>query len=453
MFALRAVRSQCSGRLGTLNLPGRALIPTPNYIAITSRGAVPHITQDVYKNSTDIKGVYAAVEDFIEKAPKEIPPVFSYKSPDGSTGLRPFVALPDESTLILGPRRVPPVACPVSNTPTSMAIFTSVGFTQLSTSDYTDAVVKLQPDIVVGMADIPFGAEKYSQKRSEAMTDRTTHWISRQISALTSAVTPQTRPAFFVPILPLPAETQRWYLEDLCGDLHPSLSGLAIYDPSNLPTLPAPLQQLPRLAFTNPATPVDLLRQISLGIDVFTVPFIGAATDAGIALDFRFPAPAHDDAALRPLGIDMWLEEHATDVTPLSEGCTCYACTDHHRAFLRHLLVAKEMLGWVLLQIHNHHVLDEFFAGVRRSVEDGRFDEDVAGFERVYESLLPAKTGQGPRVRGYQYRSQGPGESKRNPAGFKTLDDAAEKVAESAGNNPVNDVKDVEGAGLAEKVE
>ena len=63
---------------------------------------------------------------------------------------------------------------------------------------------------------------------------------------------------------------------------------------------------------------------------------------------------------LEPLGLDLWSPTYATDLSPLREGCECYACGSHHRAYVRHLLDAKEMLGWVLLQIHNHHTLDVF---------------------------------------------------------------------------------------------
>ena len=50
-------------RLGTLRFNHRTPIETPHYIAITSRGAVPHLSQDTMRESTAIKGVYVALED------------------------------------------------------------------------------------------------------------------------------------------------------------------------------------------------------------------------------------------------------------------------------------------------------------------------------------------------------------------------------------------------------
>jgi queuine tRNA-ribosyltransferase accessory subunit len=50
-------------RLGRLTVQGRNQLDTPNFLAITSRGVVPHMTPDVVAASTDIRGVHMALED------------------------------------------------------------------------------------------------------------------------------------------------------------------------------------------------------------------------------------------------------------------------------------------------------------------------------------------------------------------------------------------------------
>lgn len=50
-------------RLGTLLMPSRDAIETPNYVALSSRGAVPHISQDTMRDHMAINGIYAALED------------------------------------------------------------------------------------------------------------------------------------------------------------------------------------------------------------------------------------------------------------------------------------------------------------------------------------------------------------------------------------------------------
>lgn len=50
-------------RLGQLTIQGRPSRPTPTFIASTSRGVIPHITQDVLSKLADIPAVYIGLED------------------------------------------------------------------------------------------------------------------------------------------------------------------------------------------------------------------------------------------------------------------------------------------------------------------------------------------------------------------------------------------------------
>jgi queuine tRNA-ribosyltransferase subunit QTRTD1 len=341
----------------------------------------------------------------VEKHPQQTPPIFQYDVPES---LRRFIALTEDTLLILGARRNPPIPSPVANTNTEVGLSTSVGFRSISSEYYAAAARKLQPDIVVGLADIPFGQETVGTKRKDKMADRTELWLRDMIARRGTLEKDEKRWSIFAPILPIERDLQSWYLEHVVDDMLDHVSGVAIYDAYLLDDLPDQLHHLPRLSFHTPASPQELLRQVSFGMDLFTVPFLADVTDAGIVLDFTFPAPPKDGASStrRSLGIDMWHEDHATSLAPLSDGCTCYACTKHHRAFLQHLLAAKEMLGWVLIQLHNHAITSAFFAGIRASIEAGTFDVDVAAFEAYYEPALPEKTGQGPRARGYHFRSE-----------------------------------------------
>lgn len=60
-------------RLSTLALPGRRPIQTPNFVAITSRGVVPHITPDNLEKNTSINGVYVALEDCMCLSQRRLP--------------------------------------------------------------------------------------------------------------------------------------------------------------------------------------------------------------------------------------------------------------------------------------------------------------------------------------------------------------------------------------------
>jgi len=62
-FTLLNTTTALAPRLGRLSLPGRKTLLTPQYIGNTSRGAVPHITQDNFHKHTEIGGVYVGLED------------------------------------------------------------------------------------------------------------------------------------------------------------------------------------------------------------------------------------------------------------------------------------------------------------------------------------------------------------------------------------------------------
>ena len=325
-----------------------------------------------------------------------MPPVFQFPAHNESP-LRRFIALQQDALLILGPRRVAPLANSTPNTHTAISILTAVGFGMLESQDYAEAVQKLQPDIVIGLGDVVLG-QKPGVKRLELMGDRTLTWTEELISEISYESDRPLKTALFAPILPIDSGQQNQYLNALKDELRENISGVAVYDIGSIEAVPKELHHLPRLSLAGPKSPHKLLDDMTLGIDIFTIPFIGAATDAGIALNFTFPAEHHDvNLKSIPLGIDMKSNVHATDLEPLCPDCACYGCKNHHRAYLQHLLSAKEMLGWVLLQLHNHHIIDRFFAGVRYTIANGSFDIERSRFGKMYEENLPASTGQGPR--------------------------------------------------------
>jgi len=400
----------------------------------------------------------------IEKAPHETPPLYSVPTPSSAKGsrskLRRFIALPEPTVLVLGARRTPPVAAPAAtpNTNSTIAICTSVGFRPLDANDFAARTEELGADMVVGLGDVPYG-RALGSKRIEKAVARSEAWLREHVrvrrdKAEDAGDAGEGRGALFASLLPVTCAKQRDYVDFISQELVDDLQGLAVYDLATLEDVPETLHHFPRLGFTEPQTPQQVLQHITRGLDLVTIPFITTATDAGIALFFTFPAPTSTTESTtpqsqptspnitqetprkkEPLGHDLCSPHHATSLTPLTPNCPCYACTNHHRAYISHLLNAKEMLGWTLLQLHNHAVIDAFFSGVRYVLAEGVeiFEREVERFEMFYEDGLPERTGKGPRVRGYQYRSEGPGEKRRNEAPFTalTVDEGREKVEEA----------------------
>jgi len=272
-------------------------------------------------------------------------------------------------------------------------MLTSVGFRELEVNDFISSLPLLQPDAVIGMADIP--AKKAGRNRMPKMVDRTELWLEAMLRVTAGSETP-----IFAPILPIEMEQQRLYVQSIAGEMSTRLAGLAFYDSMLVPDMPRELDGLPRLAMDDPATPHKLVQAVARGVDVFMIVFPTEATDAGISLEFEFPGKVEaEEGKRKPLARDMWAvpEEMKADTRPLVEGCNCYACRRHHRAYVCHLLAAKEMTAWVLLQIHNIHVTELFFDAIRKSIANGTFEEDCRTFAMVYEDEIPKQTGGGPR--------------------------------------------------------
>lgn len=77
----------------------------------------------------------------------------------------------------------------------------------------------------------------------------------------------------------------------------------------------------------------------------------------------------------------------ARDFTPLDPQCQCPVCTGYTRAYLRHLVVQKEMLGSILLSLHNLHYLVHLMERARRAVIDGSYGAFLAAWNESPASV------------------------------------------------------------------
>jgi queuine tRNA-ribosyltransferase len=75
---------------------------------------------------------------------------------------------------------------------------------------------------------------------------------------------------------------------------------------------------------------------------------------------------------------------YARDPRPIDETCGCYTCRHFSRAYLRHLIVAKEMLSGTLLSIHNIYTLVHLMQDVRGAIIAGNFARFAADFLAAY---------------------------------------------------------------------
>jgi queuine tRNA-ribosyltransferase len=149
-----------------------------------------------------------------------------------------------------------------------------------------------------------------------------------------------------------------------------AVGGLAVGEPQDVmlaildETVPALLDDRPRYLM-GVGTPDDMLQSILRGIDMF---------------DCVMPTRAgrHGTAFTRFGKINLRNARHADDPRPLDESSNCPAARDYSRAYLHHLVKAKETLGAMLLTWNNLAYYQALMAGAREAIGGGRYRDYVA---------------------------------------------------------------------------
>jgi queuine tRNA-ribosyltransferase len=123
-------------------------------------------------------------------------------------------------------------------------------------------------------------------------------------------------------------------------------------------------------------SPEDLIQGIARGVDIFDC-----------VLPTRL---ARHAAAMTPTGrLNLMNAAYARDERPIDPACGCYTCRTFTRAYLRHLIVAREMLAGTLLSIHNVYMLLQLVRSARQAILDGRYADFASGFLAAYPSHNP----------------------------------------------------------------
>lgn len=119
-------------------------------------------------------------------------------------------------------------------------------------------------------------------------------------------------------------------------------------------------------------TPSNIIEGVARGIDFF---------------DCVMPArnARHGKLYTWSGAINIKNEKYKLDSRPIDSTCTCPACTSFSRAYLRHLLTAGEMLAMRLAVLHNLHFYNELMARIRKSLDEGTFQEFRAKYSGKLE--------------------------------------------------------------------
>lgn len=107
-------------------------------------------------------------------------------------------------------------------------------------------------------------------------------------------------------------------------------------------------------------TPANILEAVERGVDFF---------------DCVYPTRngRHGHLYTNHGKINLFNAKYELDERPIEEGCMCPACRRYSRAYIRHLLKAKEMLGMRLCVLHNLYFYNTMMEEIRKALDDGAF--------------------------------------------------------------------------------
>ena len=107
-------------------------------------------------------------------------------------------------------------------------------------------------------------------------------------------------------------------------------------------------------------TPANILEGVERGVDFF---------------DCVYPTRngRHGHVYTNQGKINLFNQKYEKDMRPIEEGCGCPTCRRYSRAYVRHLLKAKEMLGMRLCVLHNLYFYNTMMEEIRDAIDEGRF--------------------------------------------------------------------------------
>ena len=120
-------------------------------------------------------------------------------------------------------------------------------------------------------------------------------------------------------------------------------------------------------------TPENILEAVDRGVDFF---------------DCVLPARngRHGHVYTNEGKLNLWNEKYKLDERPIGEDCQCPACQNYSRAYIRHLLKAKEMLGMRLCVLHNLYYYNHLMEEIRIALDEDRYPQFKAAKLDGYRS-------------------------------------------------------------------
>jgi len=222
---------------------------------------------------------------------------------------------------------------------------------------------RLGSDVMMVLDDlVPFGSDKDALSAS---VSRTTRWAQRCKDANTS----ESQLMFAITQGGTDPELRRRSAESLVkiGFDGYAVGGLSIGEPKDVMSsiLRGQAEILPK---TSPrylmglGSPTEIIDAIASGMDIF---------------DSTFPTrnARHNGAYTFQGYLNLSRGRFKNDTTPIEDGCKCYSCKNHSRAYIHHLQRSREQTGKTLMTIHNLYFMQRLMTLTKEAICEGLLSE------------------------------------------------------------------------------
>ncbi|KAL2713264.1 queuine tRNA-ribosyltransferase subunit QTRTD1 [Vespula squamosa] len=368
--------THCTPRIGILKeferLPN-TIFETPLLLIYTKRGSVPHLTKDVFKMVTKQQHLLSI------SLPSTLKMEDSIK--ESNVSFAEFVSMKEYINFlsIQDPTEVTPSGFQQAD---SISVWSRTGRTIFTADKYMDLVEIFEPDLYVALCD---GNIHNSEKRISKATDRSKtlteqclkrHAASNKLKS--KSILGAVEGGYNLKIREESVEYLKnkplaGYVIDGLHDNGPDVRNIKWKQIENVIQHTIKLLPADKLRVSLGCwNPLIILELINLGIDIFDSTYPYVVTDHSEALTFLCD---HDNCKNINHILKISEKRYADDFSPICQYCQCLTCKNHTRAYLHHLHVTKELLGMVLLMIHNTHHYLEFFDAVRQSIKNDSFSQ------------------------------------------------------------------------------
>ncbi|XP_045923639.1 queuine tRNA-ribosyltransferase accessory subunit 2 isoform X3 [Micropterus dolomieu] len=399
---------QGRSRLGVLKGFGRTgqhSLEVPGCLLYTRFGTVPHLTQDTLHTLSNLPSVTQVTLSNIAEH-QEVLEEFK-------DGFRKFAGLHD--TVLYCSLHDPAAACPTGYiTNQTVSVWGSGGRIELTVAKFMALQKAVQPDWYQSMADGETSQNNTSRKRVRKSVDRTLAHLDECLLVHQKSQELEGVEVFGVveggdileERLRSARETAKRPVAGFCLD---GLQTGAMDQTLRTQLITALTKELPEdkpRLLQGVGRPDEVLACVEAGVDLFESFFPFQVTERGCALFFSFdisPDPERagrappavleldkqrdtagatqqngglnlDQTQMTSFEINLKDKRYQDDFRPLVDGCGCYCCKNHQRAYLHHLLMTNELLAGVLLMIHNTAHYHGFFSALREALATDKLD-------------------------------------------------------------------------------